>query len=77
MFPLSCSQAANQSRESFPSMCANYVSLFVATILIAALPQDKEVQSVAANFEVQKLAEGIFAVIRKDPPGLLGTLNHT
>jgi glyoxylase-like metal-dependent hydrolase (beta-lactamase superfamily II) len=56
-------------------MFTNYVSLFVATLLIAALPQDKQPQTVAANFEVQKLAEGVYAVIRKDPPGLMVDAN--
>jgi cyclase len=32
--------------------------------------------SVAANFEVQKLAEGVYAVIRKDLPGLMVDANN-
>jgi glyoxylase-like metal-dependent hydrolase (beta-lactamase superfamily II) len=35
-------------------------------------PQEKEA---ARNFEVQKLAEGVYAVIRKDPPGLMVDAN--
>ena len=56
-------------------MFAKCVSLFVATILVTALPQDKEPQSVAGNFQVQKLAEGVYAVIRQDPPGLMVDAN--
>src|SRR5215216_6327832 len=29
----------------------------------------------ARNFEVQKIAEGVYAVIRKDPPGLMVDAN--
>jgi glyoxylase-like metal-dependent hydrolase (beta-lactamase superfamily II) len=38
--------------------------------------QDKEARSVAANFEVQKLAEGVYAVIRKEPPGFMVDANN-
>ncbi len=34
-----------------------------------------ESQSVAHNFDVQKLAEGVYAVVRKDPPGLMVDAN--
>lgn len=34
------------------------------------------VQTVAANFEVQKIAEGVYAVIRKDLPGLMVDANN-
>src|SRR4030095_13667608 len=39
-------------------------------------PQDKEAQSPARNFEVQKLAEGVYGVIRKDPPGFMVDANN-
>jgi glyoxylase-like metal-dependent hydrolase (beta-lactamase superfamily II) len=55
-------------------MFANFVSLFLSTLLIAVLPQDK-VSGVSGNFEIQKLAEGVYAVIRKDPPGLMVDAN--
>ncbi|HEU4595898.1 MAG TPA: MBL fold metallo-hydrolase [Pyrinomonadaceae bacterium] len=38
-------------------------------------PRAGEAQSVAHNFDVQKLAEGIYAVIRRDPPGLMVDAN--
>jgi glyoxylase-like metal-dependent hydrolase (beta-lactamase superfamily II) len=39
--------------------------------------QSKEASvSVAANFEVQKLAEGVYAVIRKDLPGMMVDANN-
>jgi cyclase len=37
-------------------------------------PQDRI--SVAANFDVQKIAEGVYAVIRKDLPGLMVDANN-
>ncbi|HYY57618.1 MAG TPA: MBL fold metallo-hydrolase [Pyrinomonadaceae bacterium] len=36
----------------------------------------KEATGVAANFEVQKLAEGVYAVIRKDLPGMMVDANN-
>src|SRR5437868_6522498 len=39
-------------------------------------PQDKEAQSVAAGFSVQKLAEGVYAVIREKPPGFMVDANN-
>jgi glyoxylase-like metal-dependent hydrolase (beta-lactamase superfamily II) len=44
-------------------------------MLLVTLPQDTQPQSVAENFQVQKLAEGVYAVIRKDPPGLMVDAN--
>jgi cyclase len=38
--------------------------------------QNKEAQQVAANFEVQKLAEGVYAVIRREPPGFMVDANN-
>ena len=39
-------------------------------------PQDTDARSVAANFEVQKLAEGVYAVVRKDLTGLMVDANN-
>lgn len=38
--------------------------------------QNQEAQATARNFEVQKLAEGVYAVIRKDLPGLMVDANN-
>src|SRR5215218_1484562 len=38
--------------------------------------QSQALESPARNFEVQKLAEGIYAVIRKDLPGLMVDANN-
>lgn len=35
----------------------------------------QEIRSPANNFEVQKLSEGVYAVIRQDPPGLMVDAN--
>jgi glyoxylase-like metal-dependent hydrolase (beta-lactamase superfamily II) len=40
------------------------------------LPANQQAQPVAANFDVQKLAEGIYAVIRKEPPGFMVDANN-
>src|SRR5689334_17091836 len=40
------------------------------------LPSNQEAQTVAANFDVQKLAEGVYAVIRKEPPGFMVDANN-
>jgi glyoxylase-like metal-dependent hydrolase (beta-lactamase superfamily II) len=37
--------------------------------------QGKEAQSPAATFDLQKLAEGVYALIRKEPPGLMFNAN--
>jgi cyclase len=39
-------------------------------------PKSQHSVSVAANFEVQKIAEGVYAVIRKDLPGLMVDANN-
>jgi len=39
-------------------------------------PHDKPAQNTARNFEVQKLADGVYAVIRKDLPGLMVDANN-
>ena len=38
--------------------------------------QSKESENVARNFDVQKLAEGVYAVIRKEPPGFMVDANN-
>jgi glyoxylase-like metal-dependent hydrolase (beta-lactamase superfamily II) len=38
--------------------------------------KNQESESVAGNFEVQKIAEGVYAVIRKDLPGLMVDANN-
>src|SRR5436305_2057432 len=38
--------------------------------------QPKENESVARNFDVQKLAEGVYAVVRKEPPGFMVDANN-
>jgi glyoxylase-like metal-dependent hydrolase (beta-lactamase superfamily II) len=51
--------------------------MFVASQAISTpAPNYSQAQTVAANFEVQKLAEGIYAVIRRDPPGLMVDANN-
>lgn len=42
----------------------------------ASPPQNLEPQTPAGNFEVQKLAEGVYAVVRKDLPGLMVDANN-
>lgn len=39
-------------------------------------PRSEEALIPARNFEVQKLAEGVYAVIRKEPPGLMVDANN-
>lgn len=43
----------------------------VAVLAVASLSAAQ-----AANFEVQKLADGVYAVIRKEPPGLMVDANN-
>ncbi len=42
----------------------------------AAAPGGDDAQATARNFEVQKLAEGVYAVVRKDLPGLMVDANN-
>lgn len=39
-------------------------------------PHDKQAQDTARNFDVQKLADGVYAVIRQDLPGLMVDANN-
>ena len=59
-----------------------YVWLLLAALPVTAPESGKfaeqaeaPAQSPARNFEVQKIAEGVYAVIRKDPPGLMVDAN--
>ena len=58
-------KAANQAMRI---VCLTLLSLFLSAASYA--------QSVAGNFEVQKIAEGVYAVIRKDLPGLMVDANN-
>ncbi len=53
-------------------MLRSYLLLFLMTVFAAGQTPS---ESVARNFEVQKLAEGVYAVIRKDLPGLMVDAN--
>ena len=37
--------------------------------------QDAKTQSITAGFDLQKVAEGVYAAIRKEPPGLMFNAN--
>lgn len=69
-------------KQTRPCIRLNCVWLLFAVMLIAIrvpgrpASQKAEAQSVAANFEVQKLAEGVYAVIRNKPPGLMVDANN-
>ena len=42
----------------------------------AAATQSNDSESAARNFDLQKLAEGVYAVIRKEPPGFMVDANN-
>ncbi|HYP26813.1 MAG TPA: MBL fold metallo-hydrolase [Blastocatellia bacterium] len=46
-----------------------------ARVNVPSMPQGERAPSPARNFEVQKVAEGVYAVIRKDLPGLMVDAN--
>jgi cyclase len=51
--------------------------LFLGVIgAISVLAQDRQPLPPARNFEVQKIAEGVYAVMRLDPPGLMVDANN-
>jgi glyoxylase-like metal-dependent hydrolase (beta-lactamase superfamily II) len=50
-----------------------YILLAFAALFIAGT---SHAQSVASNFEVQKIGEGVYAVVRKDLPGLMVDANN-
>jgi hypothetical protein len=52
------------------------ISTVVQAAAAEALPRDNPQQSPARNFDVQKLADGVYAVIRKDLPGLMVDANN-
>lgn len=41
-----------------------------------AATQSRDNETAARNFEIQKLAEGVYAVIRKEPPGFMVDANN-
>src|SRR4030095_2395316 len=43
---------------------------------VTGSPHNNQQETPARNFEVQKLAEGVYAVIRKDLPGLMVDANN-
>ncbi len=49
--------------------------LIALTCFAPAHAQDKKPQTSSANFEVQKIADGVYAAIRKEPPGLMFDAN--
>lgn len=56
-----------------PFAAYKYLLVLILTVVVsAALAKSVSAQ----NFEVQKLAEGVFAVIRKEPPGLMFDANN-
>jgi hypothetical protein len=54
----------------------NRLGSAAATRHIVDSSQSAEAPSPASNFQVQKLAEGVYAVIRKEPPGLMVDANR-
>lgn len=52
---------------------ASWIAL--ATLVAVHAPADSQ-SNPAANFEVQPVAENVYAVIRKDPPGLMVDANN-
>jgi cyclase len=61
------------------ALAASLTSAGVTPRVQSRTPRDDEARgearSVAHNFDVQKLAEGVYAVVRKDPPGLMVDAN--
>ncbi len=64
----------------FLSVCLILVTIFVG--LTVSVPETKganpsdEALETARNFEVRKIAEGVYAVVRKDLPGLMVDANN-
>jgi glyoxylase-like metal-dependent hydrolase (beta-lactamase superfamily II) len=50
--------------------------IFCLTMVLLFLGAASRAESVAGNFEVQKIAEGVYAVIRKELPGLMVDANN-
>lgn len=50
--------------------------LVLVSLLCLGLPAPYAAQSAAANIDVERLADGIYAVIRKEPPGLTVDANN-
>ncbi len=72
----------NSRKQTRPGIWLNCVWFLIVVMLIfVSVPgrsasQSAKAQSVAADFEVQKLAEGVYAVIRNKPPGLMVDANN-
>jgi cyclase len=45
-------------------------SYIISLILLTSIPGQPQTPKASSDFEVQKIAEGVYAVIRKEPPGL-------
>ena len=57
-------------RKNFKSLNIKIVGVFFATLLFLVIPSFAQTQTTPADFEVQKIATDIYAVIRKEPPSL-------
>src|SRR5262249_47735792 len=53
-----------------------FLTIFFVIMQVDSFAHENADQTVAANFEVQKLAEGVYAVIRKDLPGFMVDANN-
>jgi glyoxylase-like metal-dependent hydrolase (beta-lactamase superfamily II) len=51
-------------------------SLVLVIVIVVAAAFALQAPNPAANFDVQKLADNVYAVIRKDPPGLMVDANN-
>ncbi|MEP7339025.1 MAG: MBL fold metallo-hydrolase [Acidobacteriota bacterium] len=51
------------------------ISTNTARAVALPAPQGKQSQASASTFDLQKLAEGVYAAIRKEPPGLMFNAN--
>lgn len=50
--------------------------ILLVSVLCLALPAPNAAQSAGANIDVERLADGVYAVIRKEPPGLTVDANN-
>ncbi|MEW6210943.1 MAG: MBL fold metallo-hydrolase [Acidobacteriota bacterium] len=64
------------SRETRPRVRLNCIWFIIAAMLATPASQSAEGQSVAADFEISKLAEGVYTIIRNKPPGLMVDANN-
>lgn len=61
------------SAQEGPSAAASGLAIISPSI---PTPQNKGNDNVARNFDVQKLAEGVYAVVRKEPAGFMVDANN-